>query len=370
MSKINILTIHFGENHGSFLQTFALQTYLESIGHSVEIIDYIPKRYRIWNNLYRRKHVQFSLPIILAYYPIAVLRESPLRRKFRKFAIKHLHLTKKCTNHEDLKKVSTEGDVYIVGSDQVWNEDYNGLHEMAYYFDFLPENKRRISYAASFGKESAFESEYAEEVIPLLKKFDAISVREYSGILKLAECNLSATHVVDPTFLLSPQQWSQFAKDPDNVEPYVLVYVIDSAFEKLLQIANEIKIRYGVKLYVICYQKINDSRVDKCFTTIMPDEFVGLVKNATFVVANSFHGTAFSLIFSKPCIVLGKPKYNTRMISLLEKLGLEHNFIPFETECSDIDYNTLLKSFYGTQNYKERLALWIEESYKYLEMYL
>ncbi len=367
MKKVNILTIHFGMNHGSFLQTYALQTHLLSTGHEVEIIDYIPERYRIWNGLFKRKHKNFNLPILLAYYPVAVFRESPLRNKFRRFGQKYFNLTRKCSSHQDLMNLNSDADIYIVGSDQVWNEDYNGINEMAYYLDFVPEGKKKISYAASFGKELPYDEPYAKKVLPMLKRFAAISVRESSGVTKLAKYGLSATHVVDPTFLLSSQQWSRFAKDYNETEPYVLVYVIDSAFEKLLQIANEIKEKYGVKLYVICYKKGNDNRVDKYFTTIMPDEFIGLISRAAYVVANSFHGTVFSVIFSRPCIVLGKLKYNTRMISLLEKIGLSRRFIPYTTDYRDIDYDALLMNCDDMRDCKKYLDMWVNESKNFLE---
>lgn len=328
MKEAAIITIHFGTNHGSVLQAYALSNYLESIGCRAKIIDYVPERYTIWKSLVLRKGKQYKLPVLLAYYPIAVMKSWRVRRLFAQFVKHNLNLTRRYSHKEELGQLPPKADIYISGSDQVWNNDYNGNSEYSYFLDFVPDNAKRIAYAASFGKEKVNETDFLSKIKPLLQRFDVISVRETDAQRILEEMEISATYVVDPVFLLSKQQWVGFGTETVKTEPYTLVYVMDGVYGELVDYAQKIKEQTGNKIYVVSFSKIKDERIDRCFHMANPKDFVGLLSDADAVVTNSFHGTAFSVLFQKSFITIGKKNYNSRMVNLLQQLSLSKHFIP------------------------------------------
>lgn len=326
--EVAIITIHFGTNHGSVLQAYALSNYLESIGCRAKIIDYVPERYKIWNSLVLRRGKQYPLPVLLAYYPITVMKSIRVRRLFGRFVKRNLNLTRRYSTKEELCQAPPKADMYITGSDQVWNNDYNGDSDCSYFLDFVSNDAKRVAYAASFGKEEVSEAEYLGRIKPLLQRFDVISVREIDAQNILEKMGINAMHVVDPVFLFTKQQWTEFGTETTKIEPYILVYVMDGIYGELLDYAQKIKEQTGNKIYVVSFKKIEDKRVDKCFYLANPKDFVGLISKADAVVTNSFHGTAFSVLFQKNFITIGKTKYNSRMLSLLEKMELRKHFIP------------------------------------------
>lgn len=363
--EVDIITIHFGTNHGSVLQSYALSNYLDSIGCRAKVIDYVPERYKIWNSLVLRKGKQYPMPVLLAYYPIAVMKSMRVRRLFAQFLKQNLNMTERYSTKEELRKALPKADIYITGSDQVWNNDYNGDSDYSYFLDFVPDNAKRIAYAGSFGKEEISEGEYLANIKPLLQKFDAISVREKDAQNILDKMEINSMHVVDPVFLRTKQQWAEFGTDITAKEQYTLVYVMDGLYTELLDYAQKIKEQTGNKIYVVSFKKIKDKRIDKCFYLTNPKDFVGLINKAEAVVTNSFHGTAFSVLFQKNFITIGKKKYNSRMRSLLEKLSLSKHFIPTEADYGLEEINHAIKRKASAQE-EAALQSWIAESKEFI----
>ena len=362
----NIITIHFGTKHGSVLQAYALSNYLESIGCHAKIIDYVPERYKIWNALVLRKGKRYPLPVLLAYYPIAVMKSMRIRRLFDQFVKHNLNLTRRYSTKENLKQVPPKADIYITGSDQVWNNDYNGNNDYSYFLDFVSGNAKRIAYAASFGKEEIAEAEYMDNIKPLLQRFDAISVRENDARNILGKMEINATHVVDPVFLFTKQQWTAFGTEIAKEERYTLIYVMDGLYGELLDYAQKIKEETGNKIYVVSFTKIADKRIDKCFYHANPKDFVGLISKADAVVTNSFHGTAFSVLYQKNFITIGKEKYNSRMLSLLEKLSLRKHFIPTGKNCGIEEIKCAIERE-EIGEVENKLQRWIAESKEFIQ---
>lgn len=363
---VKVITIHFGTNHGSVLQSYALSNYLKSVGSDTQVIDYVPARYKIWNSLVAKKRGQYPLPVLIAYYPFAILKSFRVRKMFEDFLKENLSLTKRYDNNEELKKSPPKADVYVTGSDQVWNNDYNGNSDYSYFLDFAPKESKRIAYAASFGKENISEQNYINSIKPLLKAFDAISVREADAKILLNELEVPSKHVVDPVFLLTKEQWMSFSNPILKAESYILVYVMDGLYGELLDYAEKLKEQTGKKIYVVSFKKIKDERITKCFHMANPKDFVGLVAGADAVVTNSFHGTAFSVLFQKDFISIGKEKYNSRMISLLKKLGLESHFVPTgDNLSSDILIKTI--KYNDVETVDKTLQEWIKQSKDFIE---
>ena len=366
--KIKIITIHFGTNHGSVLQSYALSNYLKNAGHDVQIIDYVPERYNVWKSLLLRKRKQYPLPIIMAYYPFAVMRGYKVRKLFDRFLKNSLNLTKRYSSKEELHNDPPLADIYITGSDQVWNNDYNGDNDYSYYLDFVPENTKKFAYAASFGKDFIEHEDYLSKIKPMLSTFDRISVREKDAQCILSQMDISSVHVVDPVFLLSKQQWREFATVYERGNPYILVYVMDGIYNELLEYAQKLKEQTGKMIYVVAFKKINDVRIDKCFYLTTPKDFIGLLDNADVVITNSFHGTAFSILFQKRFITIGKEKYNSRMRSLLGALDLNNHFIPTGAKCDIRKIECVLKQ-HDIECVDAVLQQWISDSKKYIQSF-
>lgn len=341
---IRIITIHFGTNHGSVLQSYALTHILNKKGHNAKIIDYIPERYDAWKSLKERKANDYPLIVVFAYYLLTSYKRIRIRRIFERFLKKNVPLTRRYKLPEELKSDPPDADVYITGSDQVWNYDYNSKNDYTYFLDFVPIGKKKISYAASFGKDSLPKEEITK-YIPMLNQFIAISVRESSGvdILKSIECN--AINTLDPTLLIDKNEWIEKVGATNNKVRYLLIYVMDGLYEKLLDYGYEIAKFLSLKIYVISFSKIKDERIDKNFIHINPFDYIRIMNEADYIVTNSFHGVAFSINLNKQFIAVAKSKYNTRITCFLELFGLSDRFVIDDFDLNNamlnIDFNVV-----------------------------
>lgn len=321
--KIDILTIHFGVNYGSALQSYALSKVLEDLENEVEIINYIPKRYNYWVIAKKNK---YNFGLIIAYYIIKFPFIYYQRKVFNRFLKENLKMTKCYHTPNEIKENIPFADVYFVGSDQIWNFDYNDYNDMSYFLDFLNKDKVKISYAASIGKEkiTTLENKVLKKY---LKEFNYISVREDSAKNILGKINIKAEHVLDPTMLLTREEWSTKFKGKLPYKNYLLVYVMDNQYKNLIDFAEKVAIEKKLKIVVITFRKTKDKRVDKEYILKSPFEFINLLDKSKFIVTNSFHGVAFSINFSKQFVAIGKEKYNTRIKSLLNVFDLKSRYI-------------------------------------------
>lgn len=323
---IRTITCHDCYNLGASLQAFALQHYLESQGHDVQIIHYKPwylsNDYKLWNIGNER----FKKPLLWQLYNLAKLPERilalPRKKVFDDFTAKYLHLTKRYNSYEELKTDAPEAEAYIAGSDQIWNTLFQNGRDAAFYLDFGKRNVKRISYAASFATKDVAQ-EYREFVSNELKNINFISIREKTSLplLRSLGCE-EGTAVCDPVFLLSQNEWVDLANDSklEFSEQYLLVYITDKS-EEIKQIAQEIQRATGWKIYSI--GALNAKWAHKNFTNAGPLDFVKLINNAQYVISNSFHATAFSLILNKNfCVVKRAEDINERMKSVLGDYGL------------------------------------------------
>ena len=212
----------------------------------------------------------------------------------------------------------------MTGSDQVWNTFYNHGIDKLFYLDFAPEHKKRVAYAASFGM-SEIDSQYKEETKRLLSKYSVISVRESSAIDLLKSIGINnGVHVLDPTFLLSKEDWKQVVGRylPQKKEKYLLIYSVEPNFQNVIACARKIADKLDLKVYYAGWGIKKYIGVDKMLGIPDPLSMMGYFINADFVVASSFHGTAFSVNLNKQFISVEPEKFNSRVHSLLESLGL------------------------------------------------
>lgn len=322
--KINTITCHNVYNVGASLQAYALLTYLENLGHQVEIIDYQPgylvdrhKLLYVGNEKYRN-NLLLKYAYLLCKMP---QRLSDLSKKnvFDKFHKENYTLTpNRYRTNEDLKLNPPLADIYFAGSDQIWNTLFQNGKDPAFYLDFAPQESIKSSYAASFATESV-EYKYKDKVSNWLNNLDNISVREKTGGKILDDMGITNYEcVVDPVFLLDKYFWEKKCKGINYEEKYLLVYDFENN-SKVEEISKYIAKKYNLKIWSV----FKCQYADKQLKNVGPIEFITYIKNANIVFSNSFHATVFSIIFNKNFYVINRNEnINTRMIDLLDTYGI------------------------------------------------
>lgn len=343
--KIKTITCHDCYNFGASLQAYALQAYLESLGYDVEVIHYKPDYLSQHFNMSVVSNPVFDKPFIKQLYLLAKFptRLVALRRKklFDEFTAKFLHLTRRYNSYEELKADAPDADVYIAGSDQIWNTLFRNGRDAAFYLDFGKPEVKRISYAASFATPDVV-PEYREFVKSELKGIDYISIREKTSLPLLSSLGRKdGVAVCDPVFLLDKKHWNNLVNSSFYTIPkekYILLYLSDRG-KNIEKIALEMHKQTGWKIYAV--GAITAPYADRSLTNVGPLDFVGFIRDAQFVISNSFHATAFSLIMhTKFCVVNRIEGINERMKSVLEDFGLSQRLIGKYDDglLQDIDY--------------------------------
>jgi hypothetical protein len=264
------------------------------------------------------------------------------KRKFDEFTQKYLRLTSmRYHSNEELKTNPPKADVYIAGSDQIWNTLFQNGRDAAFYLDFAPKGTKRVAYAASFATKDVVE-EYKPFVRRMLQGFDSISLRECISLPLLESLGRNdGVAVCDPVFLLSREQWDKILPTSSIEEKYLLVYDTEQS-NKIRDIALSIAKERKLKIYNISGSP--KSYVDKDLWASSPIDFVQLIRDAEFIVSNSFHATAFSLIFHREfCVVNRSEAINERMLSLLVQYGLQDRLVTDNLErlSTSIDYGNV-----------------------------
>lgn len=324
--RIKTITCHDVYNVGASLQAYALVTYLKRMGHDVEIIDYKPDYLSKHYSLISIDNPLYDKPILRQVYLLLKLpgriraRKSGRKQAFDSFREKYLPVTPvRYTSNEELKENPPDAEIYFAGSDQIWNTTFKNGKDPAFYLDFVPENRVKASYAASFATEQ-IDSEWEEQIAEWLSDFDHVSVRESSGV-KLAE-RLGVEHpeqVLDPVFLLPAGDWEKIEKKLMVDEPYILVYDFDEN-NQIKEFAQKKARENGWKIYTMFHSDYSD----RIFYDEGPEGFVALIHHAEYVISNSFHATAFSIIFNRPFAVFDREEcINTRMRDLTQMFELE-----------------------------------------------
>lgn len=327
MKKVAMITILDITNFGTYLQVLALGKTLEAKGFNVEVIKYIRPRHT-WKKFMKSRLSKNILKVLYNFFlnvPLILL----LRRKNHLFIRKYLLVSKKYTSYEALKNNPPIADIYLTGSDQVWNSYYNQGLDRSYYLDFAPAGKDRIAYAASIGMDDFPENE-KKTTKELLDQYKFISVREQHAKQILENLELRNIEVVlDPTLLLTKTDWlklidiSVFKKK----EPYLLAYSVEGKSENELIKEISQKIAQDKKLSIYCVSfegRLHGLKFGKKrFTRTTPPLFLSLFAQADFTVVSSFHGTAFSINMNKDFITVSPPKFNSRIDNLLNICGLQ-----------------------------------------------
>lgn len=323
------MTFHAASNHGAALQAYALQTYLRKMGHDPFFINY-----QYGNQLTK------GVRGLIGRTPGNTLEKLDKRARLRPFFLfqgKWLNVGRDYYNDiDELCGNPPEADVYLCGSDQVWNPQFltNTSDEHAFWLDFGGRSVRRIAYAPSFGVTELSEivgSRYA----CLVKSFDAVSIREKSGLEILEKIGRNDAVVVpDPTLLLQPDEYTKIElnKGFSLSKPYIFSYQLKTR-RSSVSIASEIN---NVARNVLGFDLYHSYTVSFFYNVLFrrylnPGEWLHKLRNSSFVVTNSFHGTVFSLLFHRPFVTIlrqgASSGMNGRIESLLDCVGLQHRTV-------------------------------------------
>lgn len=345
--KAVFITIHIGFNFGSILQTIATQNILETVGvDEVDCVNYIPPRVelkRYWDTA-SQSPVRFLRR--LCYFPFYLYSI----HKYNGYLRKYCNVSKPIYAKDDFVSKCPKGDVYISGSDQIWNYKHNEGIDKHYFFDGIEGKK--IAYASSIGMTD-LPLDYTEYIRGQLKKYAYISVREASAVSMLGEWGIRSIQLLDPTFMLNKSEWQRYASKRLIKEPYLFVYLPYNIVDKTLIYKTVRKIADGKMLRVVTYSDsfIGEQEADKTVKFVTPGDILSLFYYADYVVTNSFHGTAFSINMNKQFWVYMPSGFSTRISSILELCSLNSRLLTdviTETQLTQIiDYdvpNSIIES--------------------------
>lgn len=339
--KVNTITCHCPHNFGAVLQAYALQNHIEKDNHEVKIIDYRPNYLTKQHTLIYVGNQRFKSLFFLRWLYILMFLPSRIRRifNFRMFERKYLKLSaKKYLTYGDLAMNPPEADLYICGSDQIWNPNLPNGKDESYYLSFVKEGEKKASYAASMSIVMINE-EQKKFISDRILNFKAISVREDSAkTIVSSVVPREITQVLDPVLLLSQAEWSKLS-EKSNIrlrEKYILLYIMGDDPRQILEIATKLAQEKKVKLFLITNSLKKYVGVDKYFRGASPHSFLHLIKNAEHVITNSFHGVVFSIIFNKQFIPCHIKNTNTRINSILSLLNLTDLYQESENKSSTI----------------------------------
>lgn len=350
--KIGTLTYHDTTNYGAVLQAFALQKKLEDLGYDSEIIDYkcnaITDRYKITRICDSKNIKQFIKGILTNK------NNRKLKNEFEKFNKDKQNISNKTYNKNNIKEVNNLYDKFIVGSDQVWNLDLSG-NDTTYMLDFVTDNKRKASYAASFGYKIV-PSQYIETTKKNLSTFNDILVREEQGKKIVKDLiNKDAKITVDPTLLFNKSEWINLMDLNNTIKinkDYILLYII-APNKEIIKFTRRLAKDRNCKIIYINHSYKNILGM-KNIKTAGPIEFLEYIKNAKYIVTTSFHGVAFSINFEKQffyALSSEKNNYNSRIENLSKILNLENRKISKDFyNYSKIEYIEIRKKLEKIRN--------------------
>lgn len=352
--KIAKLTWLHNGNYGSVLQAYALQKFLLDNNYDVIDLNYRASfKVKLWNWFINHNSVKLFAD---KYNEFKILRNkeyaekfSPRKKKFEDFKNKNIRMTKLCKTPAEIKKVSKDYDIFICGSDQIWSP---ALMNPVFYFSFLTKEQVKISYATSFGVTKTSNGK-KEKIKRLLGDFNNISVREEQGEKLVKELiNKDVPVLIDPTMLIDKKTWEICAgNNPVYDGKYIFCYLLTP---NETYIENVRKISKEKELPVVIIPTVKGP-FNTGFSEIFdsgPEEWINLIKNASYVYTDSFHGAIFSMIFHKEFVLYKrfsdneKSSENSRVYNLTKLFGVEERLIDEKSfdkikDLCKIDYNQI-----------------------------
>ena len=350
--------MHAARNYGAVLQTYALQFFLEKKGCSVDVVDYRRKNQTFWGYLFNvNAKFKSSLVRSLAFIAKSFLPKLRTSNLFSAFLKRKINLTVPVKSSNDIAS-KVKSDLYCTGSDQVWNPIANNGFDPSYFFSGLTP---KVSYAASIGLHN-LSDDYKTELKNFLSTYNSVSIRELSSKNILNDIKIDSEVVLDPTLLLNRENWDQFA-DFSTVPnfKYLLVYYFGNNRD-IMKTAADIAYKKHLRVVRLSVAFDNYNEDDVVFRFITPEQFVALFSKASFVLTNSFHGTAFSINYGIDFLSYPTTENNARFDSIFDMFDLHYRNLrkvenPSVAADMPIDWNSV----------KDILEKQREFSYKFIE---
>lgn len=337
--KIGILTIHQSVNFGATLQAFATNRFLRKNGLPAEIANY--RQPSCETNAYLKSNLKASwkndknhsrIHRAKLALSLGIQYPSKARRyhRFDEFRANHMQLSKPCKTAQELATVGYTH--YVCGSDQIWNMSVVSKLDTIYFGD-IPGDHQTVAYAASMGNARYSPANLALATM-FINRMTACGVRERDMCDYFQPyVDIPVTEVLDPVFLLEREDYEEIMSKKTEKRPYVLLYTVQNNPEAL-RIANKTAEKLCCELIKICANKsLGEKHRQVC--DIGPEEFLRYFADASYVVTNSFHGTAFSLIFEKQLTVIDNKERGSRICNLLHNAGLSNRMVEKYEEIGD-----------------------------------
>lgn len=339
--RIAIVTFHRAYNCGAMLQSWALRTVLERMGHTVEfpVCNHVGEekrwQYDLINREKRGVQVLRSLLGRFMLNALSVPNEDILRYRYRRF--RKANLPERVCSPAEFGK---HYDLVVIGSDQVWSVKHTMSEAPLFFAESIPDCVRKIAYAASYG-DKPLDDDPIKRVASSLYRFSHISVREPLAQKQLSGLTSRKIDVMlDPTLLLSAKDYDMIAYKGNTIrEPYLFMYTLSTA-PFFVNTAKQLADRLGVGCIIApCYQYTRYGAAKGLTYSISPDRLVGFARGAKYVLAGSFHGTVMGLMFNKPFLSLRAQvdEHESRPAALLNMIGCGERLVNPTTSIEEME---------------------------------
>lgn len=322
LRKVSFITIHIGSNFGSTLQTIATFKILKDLLLDPICVNYIPPRvtYKRYWSVARTSIRRFIRRII--FFPFRYEET----QRFAKYLEKHCNVSKPIYKEDNFEKKCPLADIYLTGSDQVWNTTHNEGLDTHYFFENIKGKK--IAYASSIGK-SNLDTQELQWLKEYTNDYSTILVREESAVKIFESIGKPAEQVLDPTLMLNREEWLPYASKRVVKEPYLFVYLPYNIADKEIcyQTAKKIAQKKNLKVVSFSHSFHKEKLADYTFLFSGPDDVLSLMYYADFVVTNSFHGTAFSINLNRQFYTYMPSGFSTRIHSIVNLCGLQNRVL-------------------------------------------
>lgn len=340
-NKIAITTWFHYYNYGTALQAVALSETLKSLDHDPDVVNYLPSGRRHS----KRKATEWSKS--------KRLNDRIKNEKFEKFVRKNLSFTAPCINDEDFYALNNQYEAFISGSDQIWSPVF---FDPRYFLDYVSNNRKKISYAPSFGVTKIETDWVGYKMGNLISQFSHLSARETSGVKLISSLTgRNVDEVLDPTLLLNYAEWRKVIKKDDALhkERFLLCYFLGDNSQQWLH-AKKIASQYNLSVKIVpTYEK--DIRQGDISLGIGPEDFFNLIDDSEIVITDSFHAALFSIICEKPFFIVERfhsqdpNSQNSRVHHLIKlinhsELLIRHNERLRLSYSSNVNYDSIRKT--------------------------
>lgn len=340
MQKIALMTWHHVENYGTAYQAYALKSVIQSLGFSVDLIDY---RRNCEAPLKQRRLIDLLAAMCHRIGQESVKMYVEPKAMFNEFFEKYFTYTKRCTYSQDFCKLNMKYNGFVCGSDQIWGPEW---FDSRFFLDFVSDGNRLIAYAPSFGVDEIHDKDIEKEMSKQIRRFKHLSVRESSGccIIKKITDRDDTINVLDPVLLLKKNEWEQIEDRSINIpNKYMLLFFLKNNqvyFNHAINLAHMM----GFEPIVMHCTQSEDSEYAN-IENGSPEQLLWLIQNASYVCTDSFHITVLAIIFNREFLVYNKtiaPEIEDksgRIVDLLRRLEIQgHLYTPEKVNIDMIDY--------------------------------